>query len=119
MSLLSKLIAMLPHFALQSDHDAQIARSTKPRAADNPPAEPIALRRLVAELLEARRQASAARTAIAAFEASQQSILAILAGIDRRLDVTTLEPGSHVCGCAGADRAQPLTKTQEAQKGAV
>jgi hypothetical protein len=119
MLLLSKLIAMVPRFALQADRVAQIARSTKPRPADNPPAEPIALRRLVAELLEARRQASAARTAIAAFEASQQSILAILAGIDRRREVTTLEPGSYVGSCAAADRGQSLTKTQEVQKGAA
>jgi hypothetical protein len=112
------LIGMLPGFALQSDYDVEMARWAQLGAGD-PAAEPGVLSQLVAELQEARRRASAAMIAIAAFEASQQSILAILAGIDRQLQVAAHEPRSHARGYAGTDRAQPLIKTQDTQKGSV
>jgi hypothetical protein len=110
------LIGILPGFALQSDHDVQMARWAKLGAAEDPHAEPDALTHLAAELQEARRRASAAMIAIADFEASQESILAILAGIDR---VAALQHTPHVRCCAGLDRAQALIKTQGAQKGSV
>jgi hypothetical protein len=95
---ISKLIGMLPGFALQSHHIARVVRWATRGATDDPRAEPCTLSRLVTELEEARRRASAARTAIAAFEASQQSILAILR------EVAALEPMSRVrgCGCTAA-----------------
>jgi len=110
------LIGMLPRFALQSDYDAQMARWAQ-LGADDPAAEPGVLSHLVAELQEARRRASAAMIAIAAFEASQQSILAILAGIGRQLQVAAHEPRSHVRGCAGTDRAQPTDQDARGAEG--